>query len=252
MLEVHVLASGSDGNCTVIESDGEAVMIDAGLSCKKILSLMDREGVDREVVKAILVTHEHSDHVSGVGPTARKLGVPVMCNPSTFSQFSPGSVDHIPFDSARSFDVGHLHITPLPTSHNAVEPNAFLTQVDGRSALLATDTGKLTFQVEAALRMADIAVIESNYDMQMLADGPYPPSLKRLIGSDQGHLSNVDCANAIRRTMTESNRQIFLAHLSRTNNMPDIARETCSEITGIRRLNIDCLEFQGDTRTLRA
>lgn len=252
MLEVHVLASGSDGNCTVIESDGEAVMMDAGLSCKKIMAAMEQEGVDPSVVKAILVTHEHSDHVAGVGPIARKLDVPVLCNMQTMTQFDPGQVDFIPFDSKASFDVGHMRITPLPTSHNAIEPNAFLTQVDGMSALLATDTGKLTFQIEAALKMADIAVIESNYDQDMLVNGPYAPSLKRLIGSDQGHLSNVDCGNAIRRTITDSRRQLFLAHLSKTNNIPDLARETVSEITGIRRLNIDCLEFPGDTRTLRA
>ena len=100
--------------------------------------------------------------------------------------------------------------------------------------------------------MADIAVIESNYDNKMLADGPYPVALKRLIGSERGHLSNVDCANAIRRTMSESARQLFLAHLSKTNNIPDLARDTVSEITGIRRLKIDCLEFPGDTRTLKA
>lgn len=252
MLEVHVLASGSDGNCTVIEHDGEAVMIDAGVSCKKILSLMDQEGVDKEVVKAILLTHEHSDHVAGAGATARKLGVPVMCNPATFSQLNLGNVDYIPFDTAQSFDVAGFHVTPLPTSHNAIEPNAFLTQTDGRSVLVATDTGKLTFQIEAALKMADVAVIEANYDQKMLVDGPYPQSLKRLIGSERGHLSNVDCANAIRRTMSESNRQLFLAHLSKTNNIPDLARDTVSEITGIKRLKIDCLEFPGDTRTLRA
>ncbi len=252
MLEVHVLASGSDGNCTVIENDGEAVMIDAGISCKRILSLMEQEGVDKDVVKAILITHEHSDHVCGAGATARKLDVPVMCNPNTFSMLTLGNVRYVPFDSARSFDVGSLHITPLPTSHNAIEPNAFLTQVDDKSALLATDTGKLGFQIEAALKMADIAVIESNYDADMLENGPYPYNLKKLIGSDHGHLSNLDCGNAIRRTMTDSRRQIFLAHLSRTNNLPDVARETVSEITGIKRLAIDCLEFQGDTRTLRA
>lgn len=252
MLEVHVLASGSDGNCTVIESDGEAIMIDAGISCRRILSLMDQEGVDKDMVKTILLTHEHSDHVSGAGPTARKLGVPVMCNPATFSVLNLGNVDYVPFDQAHPFDVAGFHVTPLPTSHNAIQPNAFLTERDGKSALVATDTGKLTFPIEAALKMADIAVIESNYDRQMLADGPYPASLKSLIGSDRGHLSNVDCANAIRRTMTDSNRQLFLAHLSKTNNIPDLARDTVSDITGIKRLKIDCLEFEGDTRTLRA
>lgn len=252
MLEVHVLASGSDGNCTVIESDGEAVMIDAGISCKRILAQMDREGVDKEIIKAILITHEHSDHVSGAGATARKLGVPVMCNEPTFSMLSLGNVEYIPIDPSGSFDIGHMHITPLPTMHNAVQPNAFFTEVDDMSALLATDTGVLTFPIEAALRKADIAVIEANYDTRMLTEGPYPPSLKRLIGSDHGHMCNVDTGRAIRDTMTEHKRQIFLAHLSKTNNLPDIARETVANITGIRRMFIDCLEFPGDSRTLRA
>ena len=251
-LEVHILASGSDGNCTVIESDGEAIMIDAGISCRKILAQMEREGVDKECVKAILITHEHSDHVSGAGATARKLGVPVMCNEETFSQLSLGSVDFVPFDPSGSFDVGGFHVTPLPTMHNAVRPNAFYAQAGGRSALVATDTGTVTFPIEAALKAADIAVIEANYDSRMLVDGPYPPVLKRLIGSDHGHLCNVDTGNAIRRTMSDSRRQIFLAHLSKTNNVPDLARQTVADITGIRRMAIDCLEFPGDSRTLRA
>ncbi len=252
MVEVHVLASGSDGNCTVIENDGEAIMIDAGVSCKKILSQMEREGVDKECIKAILITHEHSDHVCGAGPTARKLGVPVMCNEATFSTLNIGKVDYIPIDPTSSFDVGHLHITPLPTSHNAIQPCAYFTEVDDKKVLLATDTGKFSFQIEAALKAADIAVIEANYDNRMLVNGPYPPALKQLIGSDHGHMCNVDTGNAIRKTMTEHKRQIFLAHLSRTNNEPDIARETVANITGIRRMNIDCLEFLGDSRTLRA
>ncbi|MDO5861878.1 MAG: MBL fold metallo-hydrolase [Thermoplasmata archaeon] len=252
MLEVHVLASGSDGNCTVIESDGEAIMIDAGISCKRILKQMEQEGVDKEMVKAILITHEHSDHVCGAGATARKLGVPIMCNQATFSVLNLGNVEYVPYDPSGSFDIGQFNVTPLPTSHNAIQPNAFYTRVDDKKVLLATDTGKLTFPIEAALREADIAVIEANYDNKMLVDGPYPYALKKLIGSEQGHMCNVDTANAIRRTMTEARRQIFLAHLSRTNNEPDIARETVADITGIKRMTIDCLEFFGDSRTLRA
>lgn len=253
MMEVHVLASGSDGNCTVIESDGEAIMIDAGISCRKILSQMEREGVDKDIVKAILITHEHSDHVSGAGATARKLGIPVMCNEATFSVLDLGNVDYVPIDPTGSFDVGHMHVTPLPTVHNAIQPSAFFTEVDDKSVLLATDTGKLTFPIEAALKKANIAVIEANYDTRMLTDGPYPPALKKLIGSDHGHMDNVDTGRALRDTMTDDHRrQIFLAHLSRTNNLPDIARETVANITGIRRLMIDCLEFLGDSRTLRA
>lgn len=250
MLQVHVLASGSDGNCTVIECDGEAVMIDAGISCRRILGLMEREGVDPSMVKSLLITHEHSDHIAGAGPTARKLDMDVYCNRMTYDAFNPGAVKYNEIHTLNSFSIGAMNIMPLPTSHNAAEPNAFLVECDGKKALVATDTGVLTFPVEQALADANVAVIEANYDNKMLVNGPYPYHLKKLIGSDHGHLSNVDCAAAVKRTMRDG-RQIFLAHLSKTNNTPDVARETVAEMTGIRRLNIDCLEFPGDTRTLK-
>ncbi len=251
-MEVHVLASGSDGNCTVIESDGEAIMIDAGISCRRIMTLMDRHGLDKESVKAILITHEHSDHVSGAGATARKLDVPIVANAATFEASNLGNVVHWLYKSNGCIDIGQFHVTPLQTSHNAVDPNCYFTEVDDRKVLVATDTGKLSFQIEHALSMADVAVIEANYDQDMLVNGPYPPSLKSLIGSDRGHMNNVDTALAIRRTMSENDqRQIFLAHLSKTNNTPDTARQVVSDLSGIKRLRIDCLEFPGDTRTLK-
>ncbi|MCL2031734.1 MAG: MBL fold metallo-hydrolase [Methanomassiliicoccaceae archaeon] len=250
MFEVHVLASGSDGNCTVIQFEDDAIMIDAGISCKRITKLMEQEGVDSKALRALLVTHEHTDHIAGAGVVSRRFGIPVMCNKATFECSEIGNVEYAEIKTMGSFCIGSMNITPLPTSHNAAEPNAFLVEAEDRRVLVATDTGKLTFQVEHALKEADVAVIESNYDKKMLAEGPYPLYLKRLIASEVGHLSNVDCAGAIKRTMNDS-RQIFLAHLSKTNNAPDIARETVAEITGMKRMRIDCLEFQGDTRTLR-
>ncbi len=227
-------------------------MIDAGISCKRVLKQMSQEGVDEKSVEALLITHEHSDHVSGAGAVARKLGIPVVCNEETFAAMDVGAVDFRPFDPSGSFEAGPFEVTPLPTMHNAVRPNAFLLRAGGRSVLVATDTGRITFQIEAALREADIAVVEANYDSRMLADGPYPPALKRLIGSDVGHMCNADTGAALRRTATDSRRQVFLAHLSRTNNEPDVARQTVADITGAKRMSIDCLEFFGDSRTLRA
>jgi len=251
MLEVHVLASGSDGNCTVIQLDDEAVMIDAGLSYRATHKLMEQEGVDESCIKALLITHEHSDHVAGAGPVARKLKVPVFCNLATFDAFRHGDVEYRETHTLRSFVAGGFEIMPLPTSHNAAEPNAYYLQADGLKVLVATDTGKLTYPCQHALAEADVAVIEANYDSTMLREGPYPESLKRLIASDMGHLCNAETAKQIRDTAYENpDRKIFLAHLSKTNNTPDIARETVAQISGIRRMKLDCLEFPGDTRTL--
>lgn len=250
MLEVHVLASGSDGNCTVIESDGEAIMIDAGVSCRRIMSMMELAGIDRESVKAILITHEHTDHISGAGATARKLGIPVMTNVATFDASNLGNVEFVPVDARSSFQIGDMIVTPLPTSHDAVDPCCYFTETDHGKVLLATDTGRLNYQIEHALSIADIAILESNYDPDMLVNGPYPAMLKRRIRSDTGHLSNFDCADAVKRNLKEGS-QLFLAHLSKTNNIPDLARQTVSDVTGMDRRKVDCMEFQCDVRTLR-
>lgn len=250
-MEVHILASGSDGNCTVIEHRGRSIMVDAGLSFKKISLLMDLNGIEPKSLEAVLVTHEHGDHVRGVGPLARKLDVPVYCNMPTFLGSCLGKVNHTEIRTCVSFSVAGMEVTPLPTSHNAAEPNAFSIRVAEKNVLVATDTGLLTAPVESALKDADIAVLESNYDAKMLRDGPYPYHLKKLIESDLGHLSNVACAQAIRRTDNGNGRKVFLAHLSRNNNTPDTARETAAELTGMKRIAFDCLEFPGDTRVLR-
>ena len=249
-IEVHVLASGSDGNCTVVMHEDHAVMVDAGLSGKRIKQLMNVNGLDASLIKSILITHEHSDHVSGAGIMARMLDVPIQCNERTFTSCNLGRVMYSKITTMETFSSGLMNITPLPTSHNASEPNAFVISVDEKKVLIATDTGRITDEVEKELYDADLAVIESNHDKHMLAVGPYPPMLKRLVGSDIGHLSNVDCAESLKRTMND-HRKIFLAHLSRNNNTPDTARETVSEITGVKRSKIDCLEFKGDTRIIR-
>jgi len=225
-------------------------MVDAGLSGKKITELMDLNGIDASLIKSILITHEHSDHISGAGVMARKLDVPICCNEKTFASSPIGTVSYSRTVTMRSFSSGPMEITPLPTSHNASEPNAFLISADGKKVMIATDTGRMTEETERELHDLDLAILESNYDKHMLATGPYPPMLKKLVGSDIGHLSNIECAESLKRTMNER-RKIFLAHISRNNNTPDTARETVSEITGIRRSKIDCLEFRGDTRIIR-
>ncbi len=250
-VEVHVLASGSDGNCTVVKYDDRAVVVDAGLSGKKLMSLMDLNGLDSSCIDSILITHEHSDHISGAGVLARKLDIPVMCNRRTFDACNLGNVKYDPISMMNPFEVAGMNAIALPTSHDAAEPSSYLLDAGGFKVLVATDTGMITYPIEHALGEADIAVIESNYDKKMLDEGPYPLSLKRHIDSNTGHLCNVATGEVLKRTMDiNPHRKIFLAHLSRHNNEPDIARETVSRITGIKRFQIDCLEYKGDTRIM--
>lgn len=248
-MEVHILASGSDGNCVVVDTGEDAVMIDAGVSYKRIQEYASTAGCDLDRVRSILITHEHSDHTSGAAVTARKLGVPVRCSEGTLTQLDFNKVDMIPYDIRDTFDVGPFHIVPIPTSHDAVQPNAFYLEACGRKVAVITDTGCASFQMEQALACADIAVMEANYDLQMLREGPYPWPLKKRIEGACGHMDNVETGNLLRKTMHDG-RQVFLAHLSKTNNTADTARDTVSTRMGINRLRVQCMEWPGDVRTL--
>lgn len=251
MLEIHMLASGSSGNCSIVEYDDDAIMIDAGISYKRIKSLMELAGIEGHKIKSLLITHEHMDHIYGAGATARALDVPIMTNIPTFKASNLGDVRFTPISKMLRFSVGSIMVTSIPTSHDAVDPCCYFIETDKRKALIVTDTGVVNPKIEFALRESNIAILESNYDPKMLMSGPYPAALKRRIMGDTGHLSNYDCANLIKHNMINK-KIIFLAHISRKNNTPDIARQTVSDLTGISRSNIDCMEFPGDIRTIRA
>jgi len=252
LLEVHVLASGSDGNCTVIKNDDEAVMFDAGYNCKTLCSLMALEGIDPASIKAVLVTHEHTDHVSAIRVLNNKFGYEVYTTPATFDAFDHGNAKLNPIVSGGTFEVAGMTVRSLPTSHDAVDPTAYSFTVDGKTVSIITDTGVLTKPCQEALRISDLAILEANYDAQMLTDNPlYPPALKSRIRSDRGHLCNTDSGRFVAQTLSPRQRKLFLAHLSRKNNTPDIAKDTVSKLSGIPRFKIDCLEWKGDTRTIR-
>jgi phosphoribosyl 1,2-cyclic phosphodiesterase len=249
-LDVHVLASGSDGNCTVISTGQTTVMIDAGLSGKTILRLLEKVGVGVEEIDAILLTHEHSDHVYGAGILSRRHKIPLCANRNTLACSNIGPVDEtITFQTKEKFSLGELEITPLPIPHNAAEPNAYFLTCGESKFLLATDMGRVSNEVFAALKEAELVMIESNHDVQMLINGPYPPALKSEIRSDRGHLSNVDCGRALWATYSET-RKVFLAHISKNNNTPELARRTVARTLGRSIDDIDCLREADDIRSM--
>ena len=249
-IEVNVLASGSDGNCTLVSSDDVTIMIDAGLSGKIITSRMEAVGKDPHELSAILLTHEHSDHTAGAGIISRRYNIPIYANHGTLACSNIGNVDStMVFRTSTQFSVGDLIVDPLPISHNAADPCSFKVSCDGKRFLLATDLGKVGNEVFEAMKIADLVMIEANHDLQMLIGGPYPPSLKKEIRSEKGHLSNINCARALWATYS-SERKIFLAHLSRNNNTPALAKRTVSRTLGCKEEEIDCLDGLDDTRTI--
>jgi phosphoribosyl 1,2-cyclic phosphodiesterase len=234
----------------VVSADDTLILLDAGISGRRIAKLMEGVGLDPHDLDAILLTHEHSDHVSGAGVLSRRYDVPICCNSNTLVCSNLGSIHSSNlFRTLERFDLGCLSIHPLPILHNAAEPNAFHIFFEDKQMLLATDIGKITPEVFGALKDVDLAIIEANHDVQMLINGPYPPKLKNEIRSDRGHLSNIDCARALWATNSEE-RKIFLAHISKNNNTPVLARRTVARTLGWEEEKVDCLLTPDDHRSM--
>jgi len=243
-MRFSVLASGSSGNAVFIESDEHTFLVDAGFSAKKMDSLM--AGIDRSMKKVdgIFVTHEHSDHIKGIGVVARKYGTPIYANEKTWRAMD-GLVGNIPLDQRFQFDMetvksfGSIDIQSFAVSHDAVDPMFYVFHENGRKLAVITDTGYVSDRMKGFIRGADAFVFESNHDVSMLQVGRYPWSVKRRILSDVGHVSNEDAAVAMSEVVDQKDTRIYLSHLSKDNNMKDLARmsvtqtlETCGIRTG--------------------
>jgi phosphoribosyl 1,2-cyclic phosphodiesterase len=233
-----MLASGSKGNCCVIEGRTSTVLIDAGLSAKECLLRIERSGIDAGRIDALLVTHEHIDHIRGVDVLARKLEIPVHATEGTladFLQFRRTSEKPLAYNACRyrqRFTIGDLIIEPFSTSHDAREPCGFIIREDDLRLGYCTDTGVISPHMHDLLRHCDGIVLESNHCPDMLANGPYPESLKRRIRSKRGHLSNPDAAACL-RDFGKNVPQVILAHLSEINNTPEKAISSAREGLGL-------------------
>ena len=305
-----VLASGSKGNSTVISSSKTTVLVDAGLSCRELLKRMAVAGEDPEKLNAILVTHEHLDHVAGLAVLARRLNIPVfftepthrawvrMLTPRTTMSYAkwldmmqqekdarataseawggislaaessrsndphatmelpveeePCDADaqealppkekanpaHLPaveyFQAGTHFSIGDLDIMPFTLPHDAVDPCGFVFEAGGIRMAVATDLGYMPPNVKSALRCIDVLLLESNHDLEMLRDGPYPWSVKQRVLSRVGHLSNDATAEFLQRDYDGGAAYIVLGHLSESNNAPELARISAEKAIGDR------------------
>lgn len=221
-MRIAVLGSGSRGNCTYIEGNGGAVLLDAGFSAAETLRRLSFAGGDQKLIQGILVTHEHADHIAGLPALARRLKVPVYATEGTLAYCRDRLERHCCYQAVRIGDAVELdgfRIEPLATSHDAMEPCGFRIQVDGISLGCYTDTGVVSQRVTEQLRICDALLLESNHCPEMLRNGPYPEMLKRRIGSRRGHLSNLKAAEVLRELRSDV-PCVILAHLSEVNNIP--------------------------------
>ena len=232
-LSVSVLASGSRGNATYISDGRTAILIDAGLSGVEIQRRMARKGLDPSSLDAILVSHEHADHIHGVGVLSRRFGLTVYINDGT-RQASENALGKLsgfsPFSCGHAFTIGSLAIHPFSISHDAEDPAGFTISCNGGKVGVATDLGIATGVVKTHLQACDILILEANHDPQMLIDGPYPWPLKQRIRGRSGHLSNDDTALLLEVLQHDRLAHVILAHLSEENNTPDKARQAVKTV----------------------
>lgn len=297
MVKMTVLASGSKGNSTVVSSSRTRILVDVGVSCRELFKRMAAAGEDPQTLDAILITHEHQDHVQGLSVTARKLGIPVYFTEPTHREWmrwmtprkkmtyadwlaarkaeaeaagraNPAMEDAeasddsgeqeglelaaatakpakdpcaLPgveyFSAGEGFSIGDIAVTPYTIPHDAADPVGFVFEVDGARIGLATDLGYMPPNVKRHLKKCDVLMLESNHDLDMLRDGPYPWSVKQRVMSRVGHLSNLAAAEFLESEYDGGASYVVLAHLSESNNLPELAR-VCAERALAGRMNL--------------
>lgn len=231
-MKVCSIASGSSGNCIYVGDDKHHILIDAGVSRKRIVDGLTSIGVAPEMLDAIFVTHEHSDHISGIPMMVKMFGIPVFATGGTLDEIcrkdKQGVIDKrrlYQLYAAEPVAVGDFHITPFAISHDAAEPVCYTVESGGKKFGMATDLGEYDHSIVDYLSGSDLLLLEANHDISMLEAGKYPYSLKCRILGERGHLSNEASGQLLCQLIHSKLRHVFLAHLSKENNYPQLAYE---------------------------
>jgi len=223
------LGSGSKGNSALIQAGETCVMIDCGLPLKEVEERLRRHGLGPESVDAILVTHEHDDHISGVAALAERYAIPVWLTPGSLRGWKDAPLELVRrLSPHQSFGIGELQVQPYPVPHDAREPCQYVLG-DGRLRVgVLTDAGSVTAHMRSVLSGCDALLVEFNHDLEMLMAGPYPMQLKRRVAGDRGHLSNRQAAALLAAIDCSRLQHLVLTHLSEINNTPEQARSAAA------------------------
>lgn len=237
------LFSGSSGNSTFIASNNAKILVDAGLAGKTIEKALSSIHQSPNDIDGIFVTHEHIDHIKGVGVLSRKYDIPIYTNESTWKAMSKniGKIKehNIKIILNDYVNIKDMDIVSYKISHDAIDPRGYEICSENKCACIATDLGFLSKELKEILYNADVILLESNHDVEMLKFGPYPYNLKRRILSKIGHLSNDDCGKAILDIINNKFKKVILGHLSKTNNYPELAYQTVINILNDNKVNLN-------------
>lgn len=232
-MRVMSIASGSSGNCIYVGSENTHLLIDAGISCKKVNEGLGELGLTGADITAIMVTHEHADHIGGLGVFLRKYKTPVysaeetihrICSCKNMGKLPEGCFHSI--EAGEKFDIGDMEIESLPISHDAARPLAYRVDCEQASAAVVTDLGYYDYNLVERLQGLDALLLEANHDLRMLEVGPYPYYLKRRIAGNHGHLSNEASGQFLNELLHDKMKKVLLGHISKENNMAALALET--------------------------
>lgn len=252
-MQFSVLGSGSKGNSVYVQSRNTAVLIDAGFSGKQLAARLERIGKDIDSVDSILLTHEHNDHISAAGVISRRCRIPVFANEGTYrgcgsklgkiyrrEEFTTGEITVFQDLEIRSFRI----------SHDTIDPVGFVISDGINSIGYCTDTGKTSHLMTARLKSCSALILEFNHDLHMLKTGPYPLALQQRVRSSHGHLANEDAALFLHELMHENLQCVVLAHLSETNNLPELAKKAASRVNGDYRCKLVIAEQDNPMRVV--
>jgi phosphoribosyl 1,2-cyclic phosphodiesterase len=235
VLRFSLLGSGSSGNATVISTEAVSILIDNGLSYRQFCLRAAAIGFNPESLSAVMITHEHADHVAGVGVLARKLGIPVYLTPATHESLPElvGTLQNVVhFEAGDSIPIGNLEIQSFAIAHDAADPVSFAVRSNGAKLGLATDLGHPSNVVKQCLASSNALVIESNYCPELLRKGHYPAQVQQRIRSRVGHLSNQDMNSLLCDLLHEHLHTVVLVHISENNNHPELARSMAARALG--------------------